>query len=81
MPSERKQLNVRIDAATDDLIERLRPAVSAGIGLDVSLAELVKLGMLELAKKYPPAPATQSPEGVPQPVKRGRGRPQKNRPA
>lgn len=77
MPSQRKQLNVRVDDATDDLIERLRPAVSAAIGLEVSLADLVRLGMLELAKKYPPHPPEPRPEGAGSAPKRGKGRPKK----
>lgn len=55
MPSKRKQINVRVDEATETLIAQLQPAVTAAIGLDVSLSDLIRLGMQELARKYLPA--------------------------
>lgn len=58
MPSDRKQVNVRVDEATAELMARLIPAVSAAIGLAVSQSDLFRLGLLELEKKFAPPPAT-----------------------
>lgn len=54
MATERKQINVRVDGATEELIEKLKPAVGAAIGIDVTVTDLVRLGMAELAKRYLP---------------------------
>lgn len=62
MATERKQINVRVDVATEELIERLKPAVSAAIGIDVTVTDLVRLGMLELAKRHLPA-EVEKPKG------------------
>lgn len=61
MPSDRKQINVRVDAETEELIPRLLRSVSAGVGLPVNQSDLFRLGLHELAKKYPPAPAEPPP--------------------
>lgn len=56
MPSDRKQLNVRVDPDVEDLVEQLIPAVTAALGVKVSQSDLFRLGMKELAAKYlPPA--------------------------
>lgn len=57
MPSDRKQVNVRVDAATEDLMARLLPVVSAAIGIAVSQSDLFRLGLIELEKKFAPPPA------------------------
>lgn len=57
MPSDRKQLNIRLDAETEDRVERLLLAVSASLGLKVSQSDLFRLGMIELEKKFPTEPA------------------------
>jgi len=56
MPSDRKQLNIRLDAETEERMERLLLAVSASLGLKVSQSDLFRLGMIELEKKYPTEP-------------------------
>lgn len=56
MPSNRKQLNVRLDGETDERIARLLVSVSAAYGIAVSQSDLVRLGMIELERKFPPAP-------------------------
>ncbi len=66
MPSDRKQINVRVDGATEVLMRRLIVSVSAGIGLVVNQSDLFRLGLHELAKKYPP-PA-EDPPPVPSPA-------------
>jgi hypothetical protein len=54
VPSDRKQLNIRMDAETEERVNRLLAAVSAAIGLKVSQSDLFRLGMIELEKKYLP---------------------------
>lgn len=54
MPSERKQINVRLDPDTERTIAELLPVVSKSIGLNVSQADLFRLGILELQKKFMP---------------------------
>ena len=54
MPSDRKQLNIRMDAETEERVARLLASVSAAIGLKVSQSDLFRLGMIELEKKFPP---------------------------
>ena len=56
MPSQRKQFNVRPDDDTWELVRQLRPAVSANLGLAVSLSDLFRLGMLALKEKHLPEP-------------------------
>lgn len=52
MPSDRKQLNVRMDDETEERVARLLPAVSEAIGLKVSQSDLFRLGMIELERKF-----------------------------
>jgi hypothetical protein len=62
MPSKRKQLNVRADEETERRIKRLLPAVSAALGLAVTMSDLFRLGMIELERKY--VPAAPAPPGT-----------------
>lgn len=55
MPSDRKQLNIRLDPETEERVSRLLVSVSASIGLKVTQSDLFRLGMIELEKKFPPA--------------------------
>jgi hypothetical protein len=52
MPSTRKQINVRADADTEARIHRLLPVVKAAVGLEVTVSDLFRLGMVELERKY-----------------------------
>jgi hypothetical protein len=66
VPSARKQLNVRTDAETEELMLRLIPVVSAAIGLKVNQSDLFRLGLAALKKQYlqddnTPAGATAPP--------------------
>jgi hypothetical protein len=63
MPSDRKQLNVRMDAETAERVNRLLVSVSASFGIPVSQSDLFRLGMIELEKRFPP---------VDQPKKKGK---------
>lgn len=69
MPSDRKQLNVRLDRDTENLLNALQPVVSQAIGLRVSQADLFRLGLIELRKRY--MLGAEIPEPVPKP-KRGK---------
>jgi hypothetical protein len=63
VPSQRKQMNIRLDAETEERVARLVPLVSAAVGLNVSMADLVRLGMIELERKYAPADAPKGKGG------------------
>jgi len=54
MPSDRKQINVRLDQETEKRVERLLPAVTAALGIKVSQSDLFRLGMIELERKFLP---------------------------
>jgi len=54
MPSQRRQLNIRLDRDMERLVPRLLEAVRRELGLKVSQSDLFRLGMKELAKKYLP---------------------------
>ena len=52
MPSKRRQINVRADAETEARIQRLLPIVKESLGLDVTVSDLFRLGMIELEKRF-----------------------------
>ena len=52
MASDRKQINVRASEDTRKLMERLLPVVSAALGVEINQSDLVRLGLVELEKKY-----------------------------
>ncbi len=65
MASDRRQINVRLDPDTERTLAELKPVVSKSIGLEVSQADLFRLGILELRKKFMPdagEPATAKPK-------------------
>ena len=55
MPSKRRQINVRADEETVERFDRVRVAVTAALGLPVSQAGVIRLALIELERKYPPA--------------------------
>lgn len=61
MPSYRKQLNVRADEETEKRVERLLSLVSKALGLQVSMSDLFRLGMIELERKFGGEAATTPP--------------------
>lgn len=70
MPSDRKQINVRVDEETEGLIRELLPVVSAAVGLSLSQSDLFRLGLVELRRKYaagqnPPDPPVEKPARKP----------------
>ena len=54
MPSQRKQFNVRADEETEARVERLLPMVKRALGLEVTISDLFRLGMIELERRYGP---------------------------
>lgn len=61
MPSDRQQLNVRLDPAASELWAELVPRVSAALGLDLSQSQVVALALQALAAKYPAAAEPEPP--------------------
>ena len=56
MPSNRKQLNVRLDDESEGRLARLVVAVTGAIGIRVSQSDVVRAALVELEKLYPQAP-------------------------
>lgn len=54
VPSNRKQINVRLDEETEAELPELRERMSKTIGLELSYSDLFRLGVAELKKKYTP---------------------------
>lgn len=61
MATDRKQLNVRMDDETRDLLPKLAAAIGEQLGLVVTNTDLFRMGMQELRKKYL-TPAADPPE-------------------
>lgn len=53
MPSERRQLNVRLDPQTSELWDELVPRVQVAVGVELSQSQVVTLALRALAEKYP----------------------------
>lgn len=52
MPSERKQLNVRLDDEMSQLFVELLPLAKESTGLNVSQSDLVRLALMALKREY-----------------------------
>ena len=52
MPSKRKQFNVRADPETEARVKRLLPQVKEALGLEVTVSDLFRLGMIALERLY-----------------------------
>jgi hypothetical protein len=52
VPSKRKQINVRVDPETEQRIQRLLPIIKETTGLEITVSDLVRLGMIELERKH-----------------------------
>lgn len=63
MPSDRKQINVRVDAETEALLPALCEAIGLATGLKVTNSDLFRMGMHELKRRYLPdeGPAKAAP--------------------
>ena len=65
MPSDRRQLNVRLDPQTSDLWDEVTPRVQEAVGVELSQAQLIGLAIRALAEKYPASSGEPAaPEGV-----------------
>ncbi len=52
--SRPKQLNVRLEDEYWDLLDALEPVVSAAVGVKMTQADLIRLGLKCLGKQYLP---------------------------
>lgn len=52
VPSDRKQLNVRMDAKTEALVAELLPVAETVTGLAVSQSDLFRLALQALRREY-----------------------------
>lgn len=52
VPSDRKQLNIRLDPKTEAMVAELMPAAEAVTGLAVSQSDLFRLAVQALREKY-----------------------------
>jgi hypothetical protein len=71
MPSDRRQINIRLDPETEQRLPRVRKATSEALGLNLSNADVVRLALIELERKYP-SPQWVIPAGELVTPKRGR---------
>lgn len=58
MPSNRKQLNIRLSDETEARLEGLMVSMHAALGIEVSKADVVQAALVELEKRYPPSTET-----------------------
>ncbi len=54
MPSDRKQINVRVDEEIELLLPALCRAVGEALGLTITNTDLFRMGVNELRRKYLP---------------------------
>lgn len=63
MPSDRKQMNVRLDDEMKALFEQLLPLASEATGLAVSQSDVVRLALKSLAREYKAKAAAEKKKG------------------
>jgi hypothetical protein len=56
MPSQRRQLNIRLSQESEDRLKGLVERMRATLGITVSQSDVVQAGLIELEKRYPPEP-------------------------
>lgn len=54
MPSQRRQLNVRLSPEGEAMLEALAVAMRRELGINVSMSDVIQAGLSELRKKYLP---------------------------
>lgn len=54
MPSERPQLNVRLDGESEARFDRLMGRMPEVLGVPVTQAQLIRLALKALEEKHPP---------------------------
>jgi predicted DNA-binding protein len=69
MPSNRRQLNIRLSPETEKLLAGLVERMRAVLGIPVSQADVIQAGLHELAKKYLADDAAEAPAPKKQPRK------------
>ncbi len=72
MPSQRRQINVRLSEESEARLKGLVERMRAALGIDVSQSDVIQAGLVELEKRYPPD-AGQSAL-APSAKKKGRGK-------
>jgi hypothetical protein len=72
MPSQKKQLNIRISEEGEARLKRLVESMKAALGIDVSQADVIQAGLVELEKRYPGTPPNNKPASM-KPPKRKKG--------
>jgi hypothetical protein len=68
-----KQVNVRPDADTLALLERVKRSASEGLGIRLSLTAIFRLALLELDRKYPSGATADVPTPAERPTNRKKG--------
>jgi Arc/MetJ-type ribon-helix-helix transcriptional regulator len=53
MPSQRRQINVRLSKESEARLKRLVESMRAALGIDVSQSDVIQAGLVELEKRYP----------------------------
>jgi hypothetical protein len=61
MPSKRRQFNARFKAEDWDRLEKLQERLRRILKLDLSQYDVVRLGLIELEKRYPPEDEERNP--------------------
>jgi hypothetical protein len=72
VPSNKKQINVRVSAAAVERLARVVESMSAVVGFAVSQADAIEAALVELEKKYPPA-GSPPPAQKPSRTRKGKG--------
>jgi hypothetical protein len=62
MPSDRKQINVRLENDAVRKLKELRASMKAAIGNEFSQADVIAAALTELQKKYPPVGVAEEPQ-------------------
>lgn len=61
MPSQRRQINIRLSEESEARLHRLMDSMRTALGINVSQADVVQAGLVELEKRYPASDAGTSP--------------------
>ena len=65
MPSQRRQINVRLSEESEARLKRLVERMRAVLGIEVSQSDVIQAGLVQLEKRYPgetePAAEAQAP--------------------
>jgi hypothetical protein len=56
MPSQRRQINIRLTEESEARLQALMRRMRAVLGFDLSQSDVIQAGLAELEKRYPPGP-------------------------